>query len=1069
MKITGFFIVILIPFFCLAQEKQNKTQEIIPVFRQVSNPSLPAIATNMIFFSTDGLMWFSSMRGLTSFDGSGVVFHSNVKETNEYSLNRIYKIAEDQDHNFYIGSSQGLIFFNRKTKLFSLLKYTYSNTNDMAAENAISFFIDKDETVYTGAVNQGLFIYHPATRKMEHVNLDPSKPDKWNDRYGNTITSFLEYPGNSSLLWVGTFNGIYLFNKKTKLFKKNFTVVDSMYNYTGEAKPFYDVENMDMANDSTIWFNIWTGGFAEYNTHTGRCFIYTMVKNKRPLKRPEKGIGEYAIPTFARISDGYYLLGITHRKPAVFDTKNKTVTFFSFSTDTLINDQIRCVQRDVKGNLWIIRNGMLYVSIPDYSRLQTKQFNQHYTDNNISELRGIYFDTASRQYYCAARMSTGVHLLDSNFNAVKIIPTPLFTNYYTYNKTCTDRITKDGSGRFWTTGWETYIMPPGQDRFEHVEKILPSLAWIKKKGEFEDIVTTKGGDILLKQANTGTIYLVNNKTLHTDTIRVPSFMNPVHGTITDSKLCYDGLRDVIYLSNADGIAQFDLNKKKTRNIPYKEIFGTTDPNPAILRFSMDNEGRIWLLKDKYGMRIIDPETLRCTDSIPFGTRGLMQGYFTYVGNGGNDCMILRSLNGVVIYNYKKNHSFLFDNANGLNYPDYQAILYSNFHLVAAMYNTVAYYDIRQLDKNNFHPQPRLNIVMADTTTVYTREAIENSVISLSHKQNTITFSFSAPEFIFPERIEYAYKLDGVNDDWKIAGYFNQTVTYNNLAPGKYIFHLKAQMQDGNWEDNAVNYTIIIKPAVWQTDWFRFLCGLMTLLFLSMLIRFRIQSIRRKEREKSLHEKELSELEAKALRSQMNPHFIFNCLNSIKSLIQQHEEEKSVTYLTTFSKLIRTLFNNADKKEVSLYDEIETCKLYLQLEAMRFDTKFSYAVQVDEKMDLKSIQVPALIIQPFIENAIWHGIVPKREAGHVELSVIKRDNYVEIIIDDNGIGREASKQNKSASALMHNSKGVNLTQSRLELDNLLRQRQARLEIIDKKGDDGLAVGTKVIITINEETS
>jgi len=187
------------------------------------------------------------------------------------------------------------------------------------------------------------------------------------------------------------------------------------------------------------------------------------------------------------------------------------------------------------------------------------------------------------------------------------------------------------------------------------------------------------------------------------------------------------------------------------------------------------------------------------------------------------------------------------------------------------------------------------------------------------------------------------------------------------------------------------------------------------------------------------------------------------------LIQQHEEEKSVNYLTTFSKLIRTLFNNAEKKEISLYDEIETCKLYLQLEAMRFDTRFSYDVHVDENLDLKSFEVPALIIQPFIENAIWHGIVPKGEGGHIDLSVIRKVNSVEIIIDDNGIGREASKQNKSASTLMHNSKGVNLTQSRLELDNLLRQRQAQLEITDKKDEQGLATGTKVIIAINEELS
>src|SRR5204862_4559315 len=136
--------------------------------------------------------------------------------------------------------------------------------------------------------------------------------------------------------------------------------------------------------------------------------------------------------------------------------------------------------------------------------------------------------------------------------------------------------------------------------------------------------------------------------------------------------------------------------------------------------------------------------------------------------------------------------------------------------------------------------------------------------------------------------------------------------------------------------------------------------------------------------------------------------------------------------TTFSKLIRTLFNNADKKEISLYDEIETCKLYLQLEAMRFDAKFSYLVKIDEHIDLKSVQVPALIIQPFIENAIWHGIVPKEANGHIELSVKQKNNSIEIVVDDNGIGREASKQNKPASGLGHQSRGVNLTQSRLEL-------------------------------------
>ncbi len=230
----------------------------------------------------------------------------------------------------------------------------------------------------------------------------------------------------------------------------------------------------------------------------------------------------------------------------------------------------------------------------------------------------------------------------------------------------------------------------------------------------------------------------------------------------------------------------------------------------------------------------------------------------------------------------------------------------------------------------------------------------------------------------------------------------------------------------------------------------------------------VKGVRREERLRIHYKLQMIELEAKALRAQMNPHFIFNCLNSIKSLIQQHNEEKSVSYLTTFSKLIRTLFNNADKKEISLYDEIETCKLYLQLEAMRFDTKFSYSVNLDENLDLKSIQIPALIIQPFIENAIWHGIVPRNTGGKVWMNVSRKNGNIEIVVEDDGIGREASAQNKSTSVLTHQSKGVNLTQSRLELDNLLQQRQAKIDIIDKKDEKGLAAGTKVIITINEET-
>ncbi len=343
-------------------------------------------------------------------------------------------------------------------------------------------------------------------------------------------------------------------------------------------------------------------------------------------------------------------------------------------------------------------------------------------------------------------------------------------------------------------------------------------------------------------------------------------------------------------------------------------------------------------------------------------------------------------------------------------------------------------------------------------------------ITLKYSQNSITIFFDVNDFSDEKDIQFAWKVNGYTNDWIVMPSMNydssQAAFLQDLDPGKYKFQVKVRVGKGEWRKQIAEMEIIIKPAFWQTWWFWLSVAAVIGLLIFSIVKLRVRTVRKQERAKAAHEKQLLELEAKALRAQMNPHFIFNCLNSIKSLIQEQQTEKGVTYLTTFSKLIRTLFNNADKKEITLHDEIETCKLYLQLEAMRFDTKFSYQVNVDEHIDLKSVQVPALIIQPFIENAIWHGIMPKNGGGIVSLNVSEKNGHIEIAVEDDGIGREASKQNKSISQT-HQSKGVNLTQARLELDNLLQQRQASLETIDKKDETGTATGTKVIITIKEE--
>lgn len=209
----------------------------------------------------------------------------------------------------------------------------------------------------------------------------------------------------------------------------------------------------------------------------------------------------------------------------------------------------------------------------------------------------------------------------------------------------------------------------------------------------------------------------------------------------------------------------------------------------------------------------------------------------------------------------------------------------------------------------------------------------------------------------------------------------------------------------------------------------------------------VQKARNEERQKVQKEKELLELEAKALRARMNPHFIFNCLNSIKALIQSSDQQKAIDYLTTFSKLIRTLFYNSDKRRITLFDELENCRLYMELEAMRLNGKLSFNLSIDPDIDTKSVMVPALIIQPFIENAIWHGIVPRGE-GQIDLRIHGNKDSIICEIDDNGIGRELSMSNKPAMSAIYESKGIDLSKQRLQLEKTLKESDATIETIDK---------------------
>jgi LytS/YehU family sensor histidine kinase len=233
-----------------------------------------------------------------------------------------------------------------------------------------------------------------------------------------------------------------------------------------------------------------------------------------------------------------------------------------------------------------------------------------------------------------------------------------------------------------------------------------------------------------------------------------------------------------------------------------------------------------------------------------------------------------------------------------------------------------------------------------------------------------------------------------------------------------------------------------------------------------IVRARAEGERRKAQAILMNtQQKMTEVEMQALRAQMNPHFIFNCLNSINRYIVKSDQTTASLYLTKFAKLIRLILDNSNSKNVTLTNELEALKLYIEMEALRFDKKFTYEVKVENKLGSDTVELPPLIIQPYVENAIWHGLLHKESNGHLSVRVsMNGDSMLECTIEDNGVGRDKAKELRSKSATSRKSLGMQLTENRLSLLNKHAELNASVEIIDLKNGHGEAAGTKVILKI-----
>ena len=354
-------------------------------------------------------------------------------------------------------------------------------------------------------------------------------------------------------------------------------------------------------------------------------------------------------------------------------------------------------------------------------------------------------------------------------------------------------------------------------------------------------------------------------------------------------------------------------------------------------------------------------------------------------------------------------------------------------------------------------------------SVYGNEG-SDYVLHVGSEENTLGFTSTWPSFINPGAVRYRYRLEGYDNQWIDNGQ-SRKVQYTNLKPGQYIFHFAASNDGKDWISGTNSPSIIVKVPFYRSLWFVILTMAILLSIAGFFYSMRIRQVKRESRLKTDFSRQLAENEMTALRAQMNPHFMFNSLNSIKNYILKENTTAASRYLTKFSQLMRAILKNSRHKLISLEDELYALRLYIEMESMRFNNEFEYEIIIDPQINVAGVFIPPLLIQPYVENAIWHGLMLKNGNRVLQMQINLKEDILQIIIEDNGVGREQSAMMKAAGNGQHKSFGMKITKDRIGLINRTLGINAEVEVEDLMDDNGKAIGTRVIVNvpvINEKT-
>jgi ligand-binding sensor domain-containing protein len=976
----------------------------------------------------NGFLWIGTANGLNRYDGYAV---TNYYQANEPQLcsNDIAGIFCDSKNRIWAGTYSGVTMIDENRKFHKIIFADSIKTNYSCA--VIIETKSKGVIIYT---SKGHYRLMEETGKWQLLNWSTREQFKisWRDNVPFTGEQYIQ-TGRDKLIILD-----YANQKKTFEFEMPFLV------------------SACRINEDEIMAVIFKGKLARISISQKK------VIKEYPLTRVEKGkIINSNVLKVRQAANGQILASTGLGGLVIFDPASEKITRYThdpLNTHSLSENGIDNIFCDAAGNVFICggSQGLDYFNISHYSA-----------------------------GYIPAFTNTGNEIYDGSFNC----------------------ITQDKKGTFWLGAKDCLInYDPAANTSSIYRYYYPILNIGERALKIIAVcidykqrvwVSTNGGGFGLLNKATGKFTIFSRDTLKGI---MPRFSN---NFVYDIK---PGPGATLWLGTHTGLVQFNTDTYEYDRFTEHPVLKTiTDKD--LLAIQTDKAGKLWLGFNKTGVYSFDKANNQLKH---FTTKeGLISGTVNAMIDDDDGNIYVATPAGLSIINGQdkiKNYTAL----NGLKYNDCQAmakdnegnIWISNHNSIVkfspktntfSSYNTKArltgekfmtgaaytatnglmyfgtekgiiYFDPVKLS-NNCSSSPVIisQATIADSNYYFTG----SSLLHFKNFQNSVSFNFTQPDIYGSKNITYQYQLTGIDKTW-INSFTQRQVNYNSLPPAKYVFTVRASVDGIKWTESVNKITLVIAPAFWQTWWFKLLMMMLVAGLVYLLFRRRVKAIREKEKIKSAYEKKIAEVEMSSLRAQMNPHFMFNSLNSINNFILKNDADNASGYLTKFSRLMRLILDNSRSEWVLLENELKALQLYIELEAVRFDNAFNYSLEVTQDVDIQTVKVPPLIIQPYVENAIWHGLMHRKQpGGRIDIKLWKNNGVLYIEIEDNGVGRAEAQRLKSKTAVKQKSHGMQITAQRIEVVNKIYNVDAAITITDLNDKIG-NTGTSVLISIKYKT-